>query len=105
MMDTALAVYTRSGLLDRADEIIAQILRAAPEGSRSWFRARTRQAEILILRGVAKEAVTILAQLAGRSAGIPDEDVVEAARLLEEAQTRILSDSARTVEPPARPLP
>ncbi len=105
VMDTASAVYAGSGLLDQADVILEQILRTAPEGSRSWFRARVRQAEVLLLRGQPEAAAKALTQQVGRSAGIPDEDMLMATRLLEEAQTEALRAAARKVPPPAVPLP
>lgn len=86
VLDTASAVYTRSGLLDDAETILAQILKMVEEGSRSWFRASTRAAEVKLLRGNADAALKGLHELIRHSSGMPDDDVLVLKRLIQEAE-------------------
>ncbi|MDP6523604.1 MAG: archaeosortase/exosortase family protein [Kiritimatiellia bacterium] len=86
VLDTASVVYTRSGLLDDAETILKQILLKVEEGSRSWFRASTRSAEVKLLRGDAKAALKDLHTLIHHSAGMPDDDVLVLTRLIDEAE-------------------
>jgi tetratricopeptide (TPR) repeat protein len=96
VLDTASTVYTRSGLVDKAEIIVKEILSRVTEGSRSWFRASVRAAEIAYLRGEFGAAAEALRELVRKCGNMPDEDILSATRLMEEVEKSILRESGPT---------
>ncbi len=97
-LDTASTVYTRAGLLDRADRTLGDILARVEPGSRAWFRARSRSAEVELLRGKAAEAVRSLRELLNQTPRIPEGDLREAHDLLRDAEASA-AEAGRTNGP------
>lgn len=96
ILDTASTVYTRSGLVDKAEIIVKEILSRVNQGSRFWFRASVRAAEVSYLRGESGAAAEALRELVRKCGDMPDEDILSATRLMEEVEKSILRESGPT---------
>jgi tetratricopeptide (TPR) repeat protein len=92
ILDTASAVYAQSGLLDDAERTVRQILQMVEPGSRSWYRASTREVEIVLLRGNAEAAADRFRELIRQSSRMQEEDIQAVTRLLREAEERVAAD-------------
>ncbi|MBM4148990.1 MAG: hypothetical protein FJ224_08090 [Lentisphaerae bacterium] len=101
VLDTAALVYLRAERTDEAEALVPRILEKSADGSVAWFRANMYLASISLKRGRPAEADEMLRYILQRSAGMPDEDVLAANRLLAEAQGA--RSSASGVPPPPAP--
>jgi len=98
VMDTVATAYIQAGLPDKAERAIAHILAKSKEGSHLWFRARLHTACIAAKKGKLAEAETILREILRSSREVPDEDIINANKLLME-----VSSANQKYNPPAPP--
>jgi predicted Zn-dependent protease len=97
--DTVVHIYLRAGQFEQAETILSQILDDSEKGSAPWFRARIRQADMLLRRAESgdpsemsralKQAQDILSDAFRHSSGIPDRDILAANKLVSEIQTKL----------------
>jgi hypothetical protein len=89
VLDTVATVYLATGQLIKAAELCLEILKTAKEGSAAWFRARLLQAQIAERRDKAEQGHKILQDALNRCRGMPDEDLLSAATLMEKLEEKI----------------
>jgi|GEM_PF-1114679 len=98
VMDTVVTAYIQAGRYDKAKKVIATILEKSTKGTLLWFRAKWHTAYIAAKDGKAAEAQSILREILRSSRGIPDEDIINANKLLME-----VSPENPRYAPPASP--
>ena len=86
VLDTVATVYLRCGELKKSEKILLDMLGLTEKGEKLWFRAKMHLAEIAIENGEKPRARSMLELMMGQSRDIPNEDIVEANKLLQRAK-------------------
>jgi uncharacterized protein HemY len=103
ILDTAAAVYLRAGDIEKTEDLAEQLAAQTRADTALGFRARTYRAAVAIKRNRPNQAAETLRSLLEHSAGIPDDDVAVANRLLGECE-RMGVRVRDEVEPPGPPV-
>ncbi len=90
ILDTIAVVYMRCGKLDEAEKTLSVSLEKAEQHSQFWFRAKTHQSRIALMRGNVEAAESVLIETIGYSRGVPEEYLLEANQLFAEIETEKL---------------
>ncbi len=80
--ETLAFVLLRNDQLDEARALLARNLQETPPDSLSWFRSQMHISEIVWRQGRREIAISMLEQLLRGARNIPDEDILNANRLL-----------------------
>lgn len=87
ILDSAIVIYIKSNQLDKAKDMIKDILNKTKENSEIYFRTKTNQADIYIRESNLTAAKTILEKIINTSANIPKLDLIKASDLLNKVRT------------------
>ena len=85
LIDTIALVYLRNDRLKEAEQALGWLTTERQPGRPEWFRYQLKLAEIALRRDHLEESHAILREILNGSKGIPDEDILNANRLLSKA--------------------